>query len=291
MLWLFATSLLWAFSFGLIKRFLPDLDPWQVAAARLLLAAVAFLPWLIRRAPSIRLRWRAAGLGVVQFGAMYTLYISSYRHLAAWQVALWTVFTPILVVLLSDLHGRRWSWRPWAAASLAVGGALLAQGRLPTGDTLTGVLLIQAANLCFAVGQLGYRSLLAAAVADGGVARGREAGLLGWMYLGGAGFAIAGAFLMTGKPWVGVDATTAPVLLYLGLVPTAVGFWFWNKGAARTSTARLAVANNLKVPLAVLVAWLVFSESVPYLRAAVGLAVIVAALALTNFGETADDRS
>ena len=53
------------------------------------------------------------------------------------------------------------------------------------------------------------------------------------------------------SPFPGV-AAVLPVLLYLGLVPTAVGFWLWNKGAARTSAARLAVANNLKVPLAVL---------------------------------------
>ena len=30
----------------------------------------------------------------------------------------------------------------------------------------------------------------------------------------------------------------------------------WNKGAARTTAGRLAVANNIKVPLAVLVYWL-----------------------------------
>jgi len=61
--------------------------------------------------------------------------------------------------------------------------------------------------------------------------------------------------------------------------------------AARTTAARLAVANNLKVPLAVLVAWLVFSESAPYLRATAGLAVIVAALALTTVGGKSHDPS
>ena len=44
MTWLLAASLLWAFSFGLIKRFLPDLDPWWVAAVRLSLATAAFAP-------------------------------------------------------------------------------------------------------------------------------------------------------------------------------------------------------------------------------------------------------
>ena len=284
MSWLFAASLLWAFSFGLIKRFLPELDAWQVAAARLLLATVAFAPWLVRRAPSPRLRWRAAALGAVQFGAMYTFYIASFRHLAAWQVALWTVFTPIFVVLLSGLARGRVDPRPWLAAMLAVAGALLAQGQWPRGDTLTGILLVQVSNLCFAAGQLGYRALDAASAAATASRRGREAGLLGWMYLGGALFTLPGALVLTtGRSLTAVDAATvAPVLLYLGLVPTAVGFWLWNRGAARTSAPRLAVANNLKVPLAVLVSWLVFGESTPYLRAAGGLAVIAVALALVG---------
>ncbi|MBD3220687.1 EamA family transporter, partial [bacterium] len=48
MFWLVLASLLWAFSFGLIKRFLPGLDPWWVATVRLLLATLAFAPWLVR---------------------------------------------------------------------------------------------------------------------------------------------------------------------------------------------------------------------------------------------------
>jgi drug/metabolite transporter (DMT)-like permease len=215
---------------------------------------------------------------------MYTFYLASFRHLAAWQVALWTVFTPILVVLLSGLVRGRVDPRPWLAASLAVAGALLAQGQWPRGDTLTGILLVQASNLCFAAGQLGYRVLDAASATASGPRRGREAGLLGWMYLGGALLTLPGALILArDRSLAAIDlATVGPVLLYLGLVPTAAGFWLWNKGAARTTAARLAVANNLKVPLAVLVAWLVFAESAPYLRAAGGLAVIMVALALAT---------
>ena len=71
---------------------------------------------------------------------------------------------------------------------------------------------------------------------------------------------------------------------------TALGFWLWNRGAARTSAGPLAAANNLKVPLAVLVAWLVFAESAPYLRAAVGLLVVVAGLALATGRDRQQDR-
>ena len=282
MFWLLATSLLWAFSFGLIKRYLPALDPWAVAAVRLILATLAFAPWLVRRPPPRHLRWPALGLGAVQFGAMYVCYIASFGYLAAWQVALWTVLTPVLVVLLAGVQQGCSTWRPWLAAVLAVAGALLAQGQIPRGESLTGVLLVQGSNLCFAAGQLGYRRLAAAAGVVGSNNRGGEVGLLGWMYLGGALLVVPGALMMGGSVASILTAETAPVLLYLGLVPTALGFWLWNKGAARTSAGRLAVANNLKVPLAVLVSWLVFGEAAPYLRAVAGLVVMAGAVRMVT---------
>lgn len=288
MIWLLCASLLWAFSFGLIKQYLPGLDPWLVAATRLVLAALAFAPFALRLRPlPASLRARALALGALQFGAMYTCYIAAFIHLAAWQVALWTVLTPILVTLLAALRDRRTTWRPHLAALLAIAGALVAEGRLPRGDTLQGVLLVQASNLCFAAGQLYYVPLLASlrrTAASSDTTSGRlELALLGWMYLGGAALALTGLVItnptaITLRP----DPAAWPVLLYLGLVPTALGFWLWNKGAARTSTGRLAAANNLKVPLAILVAWLIFAESAPYLRAAAGLVVITLALHLAD---------
>jgi drug/metabolite transporter (DMT)-like permease len=280
MSWLLMASLLWAFSFGLIKRFLPELDPWQVAAVRLALAAAVLAPWSVRRAPPRPVRLPALALGAVQFGLMYVCYLAAYRHLAAWQIALWTVLTPLLVVLMDDLATRRLAWRSWLAAALAVGGALLAQGRLPSGDAVIGILLVQASNAFFAAGQLGYRRLAANATCAGAGGLGREAGLLGWMYLGAVAPTLAGA-LWRGADPSALTAGAAPwVLLYLGLLPTAAGFWLWNRGAARTGTGALAVANNLKVPLGMLVAWLVFGEAADHLRAAAGMGVIIAALAL-----------
>jgi len=278
MTWLLAASLLWAFSFGLIKGHLTDLDPWAVAAVRLGLAVLLFAPWIIRRAPAVPLRHRALLLGAIQFGAMYAFYISSYQHLAAWQVALWTVFTPLYVVLLDEGRQRRLQISSLAAALLAMAGAMLVHGRWPSGDTLVGILLVQGSNLCFAVGQLGYRPLSRAVIGLGRGARSREAGLLGWMYVGAAVLAVVGFVIFGDRTRLAFDVDAVVVLLYLGFLPTAAGFWLWNTGAARTSATMLAVANNLKVPLAVLVSWLVFQESAPYLRALAGLVMMVAAL-------------
>jgi len=279
MRWLLMASILWAFSFGLIKRFLPGLDPWWVAAVRLALAALAFSPWLRCWRASARSRAQAALLGSLQFGLMYVCYLAAFRHLAAWQVALWTVFTPVLVVLAAQLGRRRWEPAAWLAAVVAVGGAMLAQGQVPRGETLQGVLLVQASNLAFAVGQLLYGPLARRTGALGDRAARQEAGLLGWMSLGGAALAAVGAMAMDRPLDVTALRDASPTLLYLGLVPTAVGFWCWNRGAARVAPGLLGAANNLKIPLGVVVAWTLFGEATSYVRALAGLVLVLAALA------------
>jgi drug/metabolite transporter (DMT)-like permease len=284
LIYLLAASLLWAFSFGLINQQLVGIDPVLLAFLRLCVSVLAFAPLL----PGGRLHRNtiraALGLGALQFGAMYVLYLASFAYLPAYGVALLTVFTPLYVVLLDDLRRRRVSPRHLAAASLAVAGAVVAVGRgVVAAPAWPGIVLVQASNLCFAAGQLGYRHRF------GGSARRAEAALLGWMYVGAA--AVTGvAAALTSACNVGAAGTAAPrfdaatwgVILYLGLLPTALGFYWWNKGAARTDTGILAVSNNLKVPLAVLVSWLVFGESAAYARVLGGLAIIITALWLAE---------
>ena len=269
-------SLLWAFSFGLIKGRLAGLDATTVASGRLLLAFLAFAPLAVRGRRRPR-RWAAfLVLGAVQFGLMYWLYIASFAYLPAWQVALFTVFTPVYVVLLADGRARRVNLRHMAAAVLAVAGALLAvRFGQADGFAWKGVLLLQGANLSFAVGQLLYPGVRRKEMLG-------DAALMAWMY--------AGAFLVTALPvlWRGgpVAAGWTPsalgTLVYLGLVPTAVGFYLWNRGAVQVDAGRLAVANNLKIPLAVVVSWVVFREQAPWLRASLGLILVVAGLALVR---------
>lgn len=280
---LIAASLLWAFSFGLIKGQLAGLDPVAVAFARLLLAAAAFVPALILRPVPRGAITPALGLGAIQFGLMYVLYLAAYQWLPAWKVALFTVFTPFFVLWISDLRRGRIGWRALPPAALAVAGALWVQW----GDAADlahpgwtdlfgeqqwkGFLLLQGANLCFAFGQVYFGGLVART-------GGRESGLLGWMYLGAA-VATALAFALRGGADLQAWTPAAwRAILYLGLAPTALGFYLWNRGAASCLPGRLAAANNLKIPLAVLVAWTVFGESAHYGRALVGLAAVVLAL-------------
>ena len=278
---LLAASLLWAFSFGLIKGQLAGLSPVAVAAGRLVIAALVFLPLAGRGVREGRARLEAAALGAVQFGLMYVLYVASFRWLAAWVVALLTIFTPLFVILLAEGPGRRLRPRSLAAVALAIGGAALVAGRGGEGGgAWPGILLLQGSNLCFAVGQVRYGALRRRWVAT-------DAGLVAWMYAGAAVVTVAALPLagVFGAPALaGWTSRSLLVLLYLGLLPTALGFWLWNRGAARVPAGFLAAANNLKVPLAVIVSWLVFREKAADAGGLAGLLLLVAALVVAGRG-------
>jgi drug/metabolite transporter (DMT)-like permease len=273
MFYLVAVSLLWAFSFGLIKNQLAGLDSYWVATIRLGLAGLVFLPFLKPRAVSAALALRLGLIGAVQFGLMYVLYIAAFQHLQAHEVAMFTVFTPIYVVLLDGLRARRFNGQALVAAALAGGGAAILkwQGGISSA-ALTGFLLLQGANLCFAAGQLAYRHERKRQP------DGSHASVFGWLYLGA--FLAAGTLALILGDWDGFKPSPSQwgVLAYLGILATGLGFFGWNWGATKVSAPTLAVSNNLLVPLAVIVALMVFGESAPWPSLSISIGLMGGAL-------------
>jgi drug/metabolite transporter (DMT)-like permease len=277
MVLLLITSFIWAFSFGLVKKYLGGLDAGFVAFARLALALLLFLPWLRPRKVSWRMTLRLFLIGMVQFGLMYVFYIQSFRYLAAYQVALFTIFTPLFVAVADDFLEKRFRLLHFWTALLAVAGtAVIVYSRLGTASLLSGFALVQASNICFAMGQVWYRRLMPA----GGGRWDRE--VFAWLYLGGTMAAAMAMLLFSGWPGLHVNGGQVLVLLYLGLLASGVGFFMWNVGAVRVSAGLLAVFNNVKIPMAIVVSLVFFHERSSLARLILGTALIFLALAL-NF--------
>lgn len=275
--YLVVVSLLWAFSYGLIKNQLAGLDSYTVAATRLGLALLVFLPFCRPRRITPELALHYAVIGAVQFGLMYVLYIASFQHLQAHEVAMFTVFTPIYIVLLEGARVRRLNGRALIAAALALVGASVLKWNTDTSwEALQGFLMLQGSNLCFAVGQLAYRHTRARHPQES------DSGLFAWLYLG-AMVTAGGLALLLGEPG-GFSPSPGQwgVLLYLGLLATGLGLFGWNLGATKVGTGTLAVSNNLLIPLAVLVSLLIFGESAPIERLVLSLVLMVAALVLAD---------
>ncbi len=250
---LLIVSVIWAFSFGLIKHYLAGVDSAFVAATRLGLAFVVFLPLLRWKGLGLRTGVVLAAIGAVQFGFMYLTYIESFRYLHAYEAALFTITTPILVTLFADALDRRLRPRALLAALLAViGTALVTVQSTSLNLTLHGLALVQLSNAAFAVGQIAYKRLRAARPG----LRDREVFAL--LYAGA--FAVAAIALVQRNATVTLHAAQLWTLGYLGIVAAGLGFFLWNVGATKVGAGTLAVMNNAKVPLAVVVSLVVFHE-------------------------------
>ena len=276
MFFLTLVSFIWAFSFGIIGNTLAGVPSAFTSAARLLLAFLLFAPFL-RPAP-----WRfvlvCMSLGAVQFGGMYLAYNEAFKHLASHQVALLTITTPLWIGVLEATRGR-FSPRLWQAAALATVGTGLCAWK-PGAFPLAGVLLLQLSNICFAFGQWFYR---------GRMTDRSDTSVFSWMYLGG--------FLATlplALPHLhllpGLGAQEIKALCYLGLIASGLCFFLWNLGVRRVPAARMAVMNDLKIPLGVLASVFIFKEQPSWPRLMVGGILLVAAMWLGGAKHGQEDK-
>jgi drug/metabolite transporter (DMT)-like permease len=263
---LFLVSLVWAFSFGLIKGRLAGIDPTVVATLRLALAAAVFLPFYRPRGARWQLQLRLGAIGAIQFGVMYLFYLRSFNHLQAFEVALFTITTPFFVTLLDAAVEHRVVWRHALAALLAVAGAgVIVWQRIATRDLLIGIALVQLSNICFAAGQIAWRRTRAALPAEVS-----DASLFAIPYVGAFVASLGWSAFTSSWSELHLNGPQIATLVYLGVLASGLGFFWWNIGATRVNAGTLAAFNNAKIPLAVACSLLFFGEHVDLPRLLLG---------------------
>ena len=224
-------------------------------------------------------------IGAVQYGLMYCSYLFSFQYLEAYQIALFTIFTPIYVTIINDVYNKRFQAFFLGAALMAVfGAALIRYQDINLSGVIIGFLLMQFSNLCFAFGQIEYRQVRLL------ITRFKDHEVFALLYMG----ALVVTTIMTTLTggWDHLDqlkATEISALLYLGFLPSGIGFFLWNKGATLCNAGTLAVFNNLKIPLAILCSLIFFGEStdIPRLLLGGGIMIFAVFLAERKAGETA----
>ncbi len=272
MIYLFLVSLLWAFSFGLIKEQLTILNPHFVAFVRLFIAFLVFVP--LFHWQKLKDQWRMVVIGAVQFGLMYIFYIYSYQYLLAFQVALFTIFTPIYVALFNDFLEKTFHRVHFVAALLSViGTGIILWKQAENAMVIKGFLLVQISNICFALGQVLYRRYR-----QGKLSILEEARVFAALYLGAV--IITGLTSALSVDWGNLVLKNSQIwtFTYLGIIASGFGFFLWNYGAVKVNAGTLAVFNNLKIPLAILVSLLIFSEETNISRLLFGGMIVSLAL-------------
>ncbi|WP_256830272.1 carboxylate/amino acid/amine transporter [Pseudomonas sp. Pse1] len=278
--YLLVVTLIQAFSFSLIGEYLAGhVDSYFAVLVRVLLAGLVFIPLTRWRSVEPSFMRGMLVIGALQFGVTYVCLYLSFRVLTVPEVLLFTILTPLHVTLIEDALNRRFN--PWAlvAALVAVLGAAVIRYDRISPDFLMGFLLLQLANFTYAAGQVMYKHLVARHPSD--LPHYRR---FGYFYLG-ALLVVLPAFLLFGKSNFLPEAPLQwAVLLFLGLVSTALGLYWWNKGACLVNGGTLAVMNNLHVPVGLLLNLLIWNEDEELGRLLLGGLVIIGAVWISRLG-------
>ena len=272
--YLFAVTLLWAFSFSLIGVYLAgQVDAWFSVLIRVALAALVFLPFL-KKIPT-PLAFKLMLIGALQLGIMYGFYYHSFLFLSVPEVLLFTVMTPLYITLLNDALNKQFNPQFFIVAFIAVLGAITIRYENLDSNFLVGLLLVQGANISFAIGQVTYKRLMLNKQLD-------DKTVFGWFFIGALIVASACYALFGDLNKLPSTSTQWGILIYLGIVASGLGYFMWNKGATLVNVGALAVMNNLLIPAGIIVNVLIWNRDADLLRLSIGAGVMLSALVVNQ---------
>ncbi len=269
MFYLLFSSLIWAFSYGIIKGGFVGISPDLVSFIRMMIPFLCFLPFLRLKKFSLRDGVSFFLIGMIQYGIMYLCVIRAYQYLSAYQVVLFTACTPIYVTLISDAFSKK--FRPFyllMAGIACLGSSILYYESFPLKDVLKGFFLVQASDFCFAFGQVAYKRFKEKKTYS-------NESVYALLFLGGAFITALSTSLLGGWNHVGIlSLKQILILLYLGSIASGLCFFWWNRAAVKVFSGTLAVFNNAKIPLGVFVSILFFNEEADLRYVALSLALV-----------------
>lgn len=198
--------------------------------------------------------------------------------------------TPLYVTLIYDLlQGRRLRPGYLGSALLAVLGALIIRYNPLSSQFLLGFALIQGANLCFALGQVGYKRLMEVMPLP-------QYRAFSWFYLGALTVALPAWWLYGNPQMLPTTSLQWGILLWLGVGASGLGYFMWNYGATQVDAGTLAIMNNALIPAGLLVNLAIWQQHPDWFRLTLGGTVIALSLwvhrrwIVPHHGQTAGRR-
>ena len=260
MAYLIAISILWSFSFGIIKYGLPGIDSSFISFARNVIALTFFSSVTIYNIKKFSFDLKLVGIGALQFGLMYIFYIESYQYLPAYLIATFTITTPIYVVLASKyLNGNSLNRNGiYAILLVIIGSYLMRFNSLNLKDYMLGFVLIQCANIFFATGQILFKKWND---------KNKDKDIVhnfSQLFFGATLITSIFYFLGSSESVI-LTQSNLFSLLFLGIISSGIGFLIWNIGATKVSAEKLAIMNNAVIPIAIFNSYLIFGEEINFI--------------------------
>ena len=136
-----------------------------------------------------------------------------------------------------------------------------------------GFLLIQCANICFAFGQILYKTLKMKNNDNTNIYSDFAFFFFGALLVSCGGLLISPYSLSLSLGIIDVIA-----ILWLGIFATGLGYFMWNRGTVGVSSSTLAVTNNLVIPLGLFVEILFFNSNSRLELLMIGACIIIASI-------------
>lgn len=270
-----ATVVLWASAFPAIRVGLPGLGVAGLSVWRLVVASVALAvlaPLLKVRAPSRGDLPLIVLAGLAGMTAYQVLLNWGEVHVAAGTASLLVAIAPVFSILLSAVFLRTRPMLPTVIGSgVALTGAAVISLTGNSAHLTMGALVVLAAAFVQGTYHVAIKPLLA-----------RYTGFEVACYAMWSGTLFVLPLLPTAIQRLAVAPSSAIMAaIYLGLLPSAVGFVTWSYAVARMPVAQSTAALYLVPPVALIVA-LVWLGERPRLMELLGGAVGIAGVVLIN---------
>lgn len=262
----------------------------QLTFLRFLIGGIFLLPLALRdlKRRGYRLSGSDIGylilLGIICVCISMTLcqigIMQTNASLAALVVSINPVFT---MVFAHFLVNERFTWRKLGILLICVSGLIVAAGpdKLLSGNHIGGLLIVLAGSAAFGLyTALGKKRI----AAIGGMAQNCFSFLFGC-----AGLLII--LLLTGTPILaGISFSSLPILLYLGIVVTGLGYFAFLKAVAIGGASTASIAFFIKPVIATLAAFLLLREPITA-HMLVGIALVLVGFTINILPQKTEKRS
>lgn len=261
------TVLMWASSFVIVRWAAPDIAPGPLALLRLLAgtATLTLLLLWVRRGrlhmPNRQALWLTGTYGVMWF-ALYTVVFNWAGHfIDAGTISMLVNLAPLMVAVGAGLFfGEGFPRRLFVGMTVSLLGISLITIAGSVGQlAIVGLLISAFAALLYAGGMMIQKLAL----------RHTDPLTATWLAcLAGTIALLPFAYQTVGE--VGTASmSTLLWAVYMGIGPSALGFWFWGYAMMRFPAGKVA-ASSLTVPAIVVVMSALVLQELPPLLAAIG---------------------